>query len=242
METITVPAGQTSGGVGYPMVSTTLAGMELLGELLMPNIDAFDPHKGNDYFLNYWDNYFTIQNSAYRGLGRLFRQLMRNGISHTFVAKPGIMVEKGTYRQMSIDITRQEVYIDCIVFFREFEDSYRKLVRPILDSTAASPKTTKQNIQTRLDDLATIYSNDSTKLFASLTALHTSTINTSNRTQVPVSPFFARVGVRMSGASGMRQQQTISTSPSPMIAHGTATIPSTTAPLPTPSGILPPKP
>ena len=71
MAAVTVPEGQTSGGVGYPMVSTTLAGMELLGELLMPNTDAFDGNKGNDYFLNYWDNYFAVQNHAYTGLGRL---------------------------------------------------------------------------------------------------------------------------------------------------------------------------
>lgn len=231
MADITLPAGQTSGGVGYPMVSTTLAGMELLGELLMPNTDPFNPNDGSIYFLNFWDNYFAVQNPAYTGLGRLFRQLMRNGISHTFVAKPGIFVEKGTNRQMSVDTARQEVYIDCIVFYKEFEESYMRLVRPIIDGTATSAATTKQNIQTRLDNLATAYSNDSTRLFRNLPALHTSTVNTSNRSQVPVSPFFSSIGVRASGASGMRQEQTTTTTSS-MLAQGTATILSTNAQAP----------
>jgi hypothetical protein len=242
MADVTVPAGQTSGGVGYPIVTTTLAGMELLGELLMPNTDAFDGNKGNDYFLNYWDNYFAVQNSAYTGLGRLFRQLMRNGIAHTFVAKPGVMVEKGTNRQMSIDRTRQEIYIDCNVFYKEFEDSYLKLVRPILDGSASARATTKDNMQTRFDNLSAVYSNDTARLFAALPTLHEATIDTPNRMQVPVSPFFTTVGT--SGASGMRQEQlTTTTTTSSTMEQGTATIPlTTTVPLPTPSGMLPPEP
>lgn len=64
MSEVVVKPGKTFGGVGYPMVATTLAGMELLGQLLMPNTDPFDQNKGNEYFLNYWNNYFSknIQN------------------------------------------------------------------------------------------------------------------------------------------------------------------------------------
>lgn len=236
MSKITLPDGQNDGAVGYPMVSTTLAGMELLGGLLMPNIDPFDANKGSDYFLNYWNNYFINENPAYTGLGRLFRQLMRNGISHTFVAKPGIMVEKGTNRQMSVDTTRQEVYIDCNVFYKEFEKSYKNLVRPIVDGTTTSPSTTKAQMQSRLDDLSRVYSDDSVRLFTALPTLHTSTINTPRRSTVPVSPFFTSP-VGISGASLSMPSTTTTTSSS---SRGVPPS-SVTPPFISISGTLPPK-
>ncbi len=211
MSKVTLPAGQNDGAVGYPMVSTTLAGIELLGGLLMPNTNPFDPkNKSNDYFLNYWDNYLAKEYPQYTGLGRLFRQLMRNGIAHTFVAKPGIFVEKGSNRQLSIDTSRQEIYIDCNVFFKEFESSYWKHVKPIIDGSDTSLITTKATIQSRLDDVSRVYSDDSSRLFASLPPLHTSTINTSKRSQVPVSPLFSFSGARASGASLSMQNITAS--------------------------------
>lgn len=242
MAAVVVPSGKIYGGVGYPMVATTLAGMELLGELLMPNTDPFDPNQSNVYFLNYWDNYFVQCNPAYTGLGRIFRQLMRNGISHTFVAKPGIFVEKGTNRQMSIDTKRQEIYIDCNVFFREFEDSYLRFVRPIIEGIATSPLTTKTNVQTRLDSLETVYTNDSTGLFSTLSTLHASTNNTGHRSQVPVSPLFTSLGVLASGASGSMQPTTASTSSSISVGNSPVIPASVTVPYSTTtSGTLPPK-
>ncbi|MCL4417350.1 MAG: hypothetical protein M1365_11740 [Actinobacteria bacterium] len=228
------------------MVATVLAGMELLGNLLMPNSDPFDPNRSNYYFLNYWDNYFSMQYPPYSGLGRLFRQLMRNGISHTFVAKPGIFVEKGTNRQMSIDTTKQEIYIDCVVLFKEFEDSYKKLVRPIIDGAVSSSTTSKATMQTRLDDLSKAYSDDSTRLFVSLPPLNPSTVNTMRRSEAPVSPLFSHIGTKMSGASLPMQPTSTSTlistsTSSPRDASATAPMPSTTLPFTTTSGGLSPK-
>lgn len=240
MSKIVLPAGQDDGAAGYPIIATTLAGMELLGNLLWPGRAPFDPkNKSNDYFLNYWDNYFCKLNPQYTGLGRLFRQLIRNGIAHTFLAKNGIFIEKGTNRQTSIDTVKKEIYVDCNVFYKEFEDSYLKLVKPIIDGTVPTPPTTKANMQFRLNDVNDIYSRDSARLFLSILPLHSSTIDTTNRTTAPVSPLFSGLG-KASGASG-------TASPfSPVTTHSyssTATVPpSTTIPFsPTPSGTLPPK-
>lgn len=175
--------------------------MELLGQLLMPNINPFNPSKGDNYFLNYWDNYFSKKYPEYKGLGKLFRQLMRNGISHNFVAKPGIFVEKGKNRRMSVDTTKQEVYIDCNVFYREFKESYNLLVKPIISESTELFRTKKIRTQTRLNNLSSTYTNDSKRLFDRLPKLHTSTINTKRRATVPVSPLFANLGVMTSGAS-----------------------------------------
>ncbi len=238
MSKITLPAGQNDGAAGYPIIATVLAGMELLGNILMPNTDDFDPkNKSNDYFLNYWDNYFARQYPQYTGLGRVFRQLARNGIAHTFVAKPGIFVEKGTYRQTSIDTTRQEIYIDCNVFYKEFEDSYIRLAKPIIDGAVSFSKPpTRVTMQTRLDDINRVYSADSTRLFGGLPSpLDPSTINTGKRAQVPLSPLFPSLGTPTGNASGVAGPTTFTQ----VNSSATATMPSTTLPFITPSGTFP---
>lgn len=240
MSHVTVHPGEQYGGVGYPMVATTLSGMELLGGLLTPANITFNSDSGNNNFLNYWDNYFARQNPAYTGLGRLFRQLMRNGVSHTFVAKPGIFVEKGTNRQMSIDSVNRAIYLDCNVFYREFRDSFNKLVQPIIDGTITVP-TSKSTMQTRLNQLSTIYSSDSVRLFSQLPVpLNPSTIDTHVRATVPVSPHFSNMGTRASGATGplgptgpmttiSTSSQSISSSPNnPVQNMNTTTVPLTT--------------
>ena len=98
MSTLGPLKGKNYGAVGYPMMSTVLAGMELLGGLLMPNLKPFDPRKGESYFLHYWDNYFAVENPTYASLGLLFRRLARHGINHVFLAKQGILVDKGSYK------------------------------------------------------------------------------------------------------------------------------------------------
>jgi hypothetical protein len=106
----TVTTAGTYGALGYSMMATTLAGMELLGSLLLPSADPFDPRKGNDYFREYWDDYLVKEEPVYEGLESLFRKLLRHGIVHSFVAKHGIVIEKGSGRRVTIDLTRREIY------------------------------------------------------------------------------------------------------------------------------------
>lgn len=207
MSKIVLPSGQNDGAAGYPMVATALAGMELLGNLLMSNSDPFNPKSGNDYFLNFWDNYFCKQNSAYTGLGRLFRQLMRNGIAHTFVAKPGIFVVKGSGMQILIDTVKKEIYVDCNVFYNDFEQSYVKFVKPILDGSDPFPATTKATMQGRLDDVNRVYSTDSNRLFTNLPPLDPSLVDIGNSPLSPLNPYFS-TGTPVSNASGIRQPTT----------------------------------
>ncbi len=170
MAKVTTPPG-TDGALGYSMMATTLAGIELLGSLLLPNTDPYDPNKGNTYFLDYWDNYLVKEQPAYTGLGSLFRKLLRHGIAHIFVAKPGIFIEKGSGRRVTIDTTRQELYIDCNVFFDDFRKSYFKKVKPIIDRAAKSPLTNVSNMQSRFDSIIIVYLQDANKAFSSLSNL-----------------------------------------------------------------------
>ena len=194
MAQISLPPGQNDGVVGYPMIATVLAGMELLGWILSPGNIVFDPAGGsNGYFLNFWNNYFTKQYPQYSNLGRLFRKLMRNGIAHNFVAKSGIIVQKGSGQIVSIDSARQEIYIDCIVFYKEFEDTYHKLVEPIVNNLASSSLTTKKDMQQRLDDLSLNYSSEAQRLFGGLINLHTSLIDVGKRSSVSMSSFSSNI-------------------------------------------------
>lgn len=200
MEKITLPPGQNDGAVGYPMIATSLAGMELLGWILMPGNVNFDPARGgNSYFLNFWDNYLAKQYPRYANLGKLFRKLMRNGIAHNFVAKSGIIVQKGSNLAVTIDTTRQEIYIDCIVFCQEFRDTYQILVEPVLSGPTTGLLTTVQDMQKRLDDLSQDYSSEAKALFNNLPNLHNSLVDLGKITSTSLSSNLATT--RTSGAS-----------------------------------------
>src|SRR5713226_2228254 len=88
------PKEGTDGAMGYPIMVEIIAGMELLGALLMTDTIDFSTEgkDGNNYFKNYWDNYFSYLDPTYMAYRSLFRQLIRNGIAHNFVGKPGIFI------------------------------------------------------------------------------------------------------------------------------------------------------
>lgn len=142
-------------GVGYPILITALAGMELLGRLLWPSTKYLPKreHRGNQFFLNYWDNYFVAENGQYRGLGDMFRQLVRHGIAHAFLAKGSVIVWRGTGRPTCLDPEANVLYVDCVVFEQEFVRSYRQRVMPILAGTDTHGLTSRDGMQERLIQL-----------------------------------------------------------------------------------------
>ncbi len=171
MATFTTPL-DTDGAMGYSMMVITLAGMELLGNLLMPNTDPFKTDHSNDYFLNYWNNFFSSLYPAYKGLGRLFRQLIRHGIAHSFVGKPGIFIIKDkTTPSVSLDRERKVLCVNAVAFYRDFKNSYEKNVKTIIDGTAKSPPTNIQTMQSRLDSMIHQLVKDAEKEFRSLSDL-----------------------------------------------------------------------
>jgi hypothetical protein len=163
----------TVGALGYPMMISTLAGMELLGSLLMP---SKKPNNSEQCFLEYWDNYLVEEQPVYTELGRLFLNLLRHGIAHMFIAKPGIFIEKGTGHQVTIyDYgSRQELHLDCIVFFEDFRKSYFHKVKPIVDGTAKSSRTNVSITQSRLEKIIEDISKHTSQEFGKLKNLHPS--------------------------------------------------------------------
>lgn len=170
MANITLPAGQEDGAVGYPMVSTTLAGIELLGGLISKDKETFDPFKGGLYFSDYWDRCLVKVNKHYLGLGRLFKQLIRNGLAHNFITKPRILVVKSSNpsivgESISYDLGRGALVVDCVGFYKDFEKSYRTYIRPIVFDSEAWEIADKLAMQQRLDKMIERYSKESDKEF-----------------------------------------------------------------------------
>lgn len=167
MVTLKPLKGQDDGAAGYPMIMTTLAGVELLGGLISPT--PFNQYDGNNYFLDYWDRCLSITNPDYENLGKLFRQLVRHGLAHSFLAKHGVFVTKmetnSTSPKFQIDLQRKEIYIDCIQFFLDFKKSYETFIQPVAFSSASLSITSKATMQQRLDEMDQLYENDSVDEF-----------------------------------------------------------------------------
>jgi hypothetical protein len=141
------------GGIGYPMLATTAAGIELLGLLLMPTGSRFDPNEGRKHFTNYWNEYLVPARPAYGGLGVLFYQLIRHGIAHSFSAKGNILVTRAFRPSISLDRQTPALHIDCIGFYEDFEASYRRRAEAILGGRSPSPNTSVDQIRAMLDGL-----------------------------------------------------------------------------------------
>lgn len=71
--------------VGYPLLMTTFAGVELVGALT--STSTFDRSHGSPYFLSYWTTYLYPSLGSTKQVGEVLYQLIRHGIAHGFVLK-----------------------------------------------------------------------------------------------------------------------------------------------------------
>lgn len=149
--------GMKYGDVGYPMVSTTLAGIELLGGLLLPSASRFTTKNGMSRFLLFWDNYLVKDFPVYKGFGKLFYNLLRSGIAHTYTAKHGVYVTKGSATPLRFDDTNRRVYIDSNVFAQDFLTAYRNNVTPLVSMVDPTTDPNAISMQTHLDEMISLF-------------------------------------------------------------------------------------
>jgi hypothetical protein len=76
------------GAVGYPIVMAVLAGSELLGAL------TSDGSAGNQ-IQHYLHTYMAKVNEKYGDVGEIADDLFRNGIAHSYLSRPGVLVVRG---------------------------------------------------------------------------------------------------------------------------------------------------
>ena len=165
MSLIKLGKGEDYGACGYPMVSAILSGIELLGALLNRVTFSPAPGAGNTYFLNYWDNYLAKEKPDYAGRGPMIRKLVRHGLAHQFVTKPGIAVTKNHQRlhlsRFSSPTAGDGLFIDAVRFYKDLERSYNKLVKPVITNN----RPFKSVMQQRLDEIEAVYSKESLTYF-----------------------------------------------------------------------------
>lgn len=215
-----VAAGKRFGAVGYPMMTTLFAGMELLGGLLTPLDEAFTPDAhGSDKFVNFWDNYFCTEHETYIGLGHLIYALIRNGVAHTNVAKHGVVIHKYSGQTIKVNLDKSEIYVDPNVLFREFESTYLRQVKTISDKSA---------MQERLNQIEAAYAKKSKSQFDNLPTLDPSIVFSDSQNRPLDSTHVAQIV--SSGASGALGP----IGDIPIISTTATTVPFTT-----PSGTLP---
>jgi hypothetical protein len=166
--------GKDKGAVGYPMVATTCAGMELLGALLAEK--TFRPDQGHAHFVRYWNKVIGTVRPEYLtigGLPELTYKLVRHGLAHNFMTSPGILVTKREPRSRHLEVNRaaQSLTIDCLHLLEDFRRSYHEIVKPIALGT---PRTidrityTREDMQQRLNDIADHFAKEATDAFAAL--------------------------------------------------------------------------
>lgn len=158
------------GEAGYPMLMTILAGIELLGALLDPK--KFNTYDGEEHFEYYWKHFFEKYNPAYKGMCNLFRELIRDGLAHTFLAKPGIYVIKRHKKfHMTRDKNSGNMIVNSVQMYRDFKRSYFDEVKPLIKKTDNLSVSLKVQMQSQLDEISRIYSEQSNSYKGALTKL-----------------------------------------------------------------------
>ncbi|PWU24076.1 hypothetical protein C5B42_00680 [Candidatus Cerribacteria bacterium 'Amazon FNV 2010 28 9'] len=162
--------GQKIGGVGYPVVASILAGMEMLGGILQ-NGKGFKTTTSTTKFFHYWNNFFIKDSPKYSDYGNAFWKLIRNGVSHTYLTKTGIWVIRGNsseHLRIYKDGSDYYLMVDIYEFFTDFVNSYNNQVRPIVYKGQASSLTTPIMMKKRLDEMIRVYKKESNSVLSKI--------------------------------------------------------------------------
>ncbi|MCH8821771.1 hypothetical protein IID23_04615 [Patescibacteria group bacterium] len=141
------------GNLGYPMISTVISGMELLGTILYPKplpieYGRLRDKTSNDCYKYFWRYYFLRNNPQYKeikNLGRIIRELLRNGIDHHFIGHFGLTVTKEGHHKNLKPSSDGQINLDAMGFYFDFHGTYNKLVKNIF----INPNTDKEKLINR---------------------------------------------------------------------------------------------
>ena len=124
------------GAVCYPIMMAVLAGSELLGVLT---------GKGGSGVAHYWEEFMSRVEPTYGQLGELADVLLRNGLMHAYVTKPGVGIRRDDPdAHLTTDASGLHVF-NCDVLAEHFKTSYR-------DHARAAIYADRARAQQRLDD------------------------------------------------------------------------------------------
>jgi len=150
-------AGKEAGAVGYPLLMTTFAGIELFGNLVSQA--EFDPNAGSKRFEEFWRDYLYKGDSEREAAGPILYQLARHGLAHVFVVKADVAIVKNEPNHHLVKIG-STVYVDAVRLAIDFRDTYDEKIKP----EVAKGGTLATTMADRLQRMKTIYAKQSAKL------------------------------------------------------------------------------
>jgi len=131
IETLKVAAprdGKTCGAVGYPLLMTVFAGIELLGNLVSSS--AFDPMKGAERFAEFWRDYLYTGNPSRQAAGPVLYRLARHGLAHAFLVKGDLDVYKGHPHMHLTKSASGAVSVDAVELANDLRATYESNIKP----------------------------------------------------------------------------------------------------------------
>jgi hypothetical protein len=165
------------GAVCYPMMMAILAGCELLGALTGGG-------KGHEV-KHYWKKWLSKVEPTYGDLDRVAQDLLRNGLMHMYLTKPGIGVRRDHPEQHLREIGGVLVF-NCVVLADDFRRSYE-------DHSKAEIAANRGRAQGRLNELMGDAAKQSERILGEVPA----------GVIAPLSPAELTGGTIVTGASGV---------------------------------------
>jgi hypothetical protein len=137
MASIRLPEGQKYGGVGYPMLLTTLAGIELLGTLT--SAADFKRREGEERFCEFWREHLYPGDANRRVLAALIYQMVRHGLAHTAMTKPKFIVTKDHRGDHLTKNAEGQIMLDALTLHDHFVAAYEQRVKPVFFNGTKRP-------------------------------------------------------------------------------------------------------
>lgn len=146
--------------IGYPVLMTAFAGVELLGALLSPL--PFNTFQGAVYFNSYWQTHLYPKLKDAETVGNVLYQLVRHGIAHGFVLKGPMAVVRS---DPAVHLTRDSnglIYVDAVQLANDLMASFAAHVKPLISTTTGTVNGV--SMAARLKEMDTAYQTQANKL------------------------------------------------------------------------------
>jgi len=129
--------GKDAGALGYPILMTAFAGIELFGALL--STTKFEPYHGGEYFKAFWTKHlYPIE--PRRAAGEPLYQLIRNGLAHLFITKGDNLVFKNAPQSHLVRTPDGLICIDATQLADDLERCYKSKAKDLILSGASAAR------------------------------------------------------------------------------------------------------
>jgi len=173
MKAASLPPGKEAGAVGYPLLMSAFAGIELLGALL--SLSQFNKDKGAEYFVSFWRDYLYPTDSCRAAAGETLYKLVRHGLAHVYVTKGDIWVFKHAPEMHLVRRHDGAICVDAARLADDLEESYESRVKPLI---AASDGISGVSMTMRLGEMEVAYRAQAAQLMKDLQLPSASGIST----------------------------------------------------------------